>query len=58
MKSRVKKRRLYSRLQCAVLLPRQFVKDTLRGVAEAKAGKVTPYLGEPTCCGGGIRSLE
>jgi hypothetical protein len=45
MKSRVKKRHLYSRLQCAVLLPRQFVKDTLRGVAEAQAGQATPYLG-------------
>ena len=49
MKSRVKKRRLYARLQWAVLLPRQFVKDTLRGVAEANAGKVTPYLWEDDC---------
>lgn len=44
MKNRVKKRLLYARFRCAVLLPRHFVKGTLRGISEARAGVATPYL--------------
>jgi hypothetical protein len=39
MKNRIRKKNLYSRCK----LPKQFVKDTLRALAEAKAGKLSPY---------------
>lgn len=39
MKNRIRKKNLYSRCK----LPWQFVKDTKRALAEAKAGKLTPY---------------
>lgn len=47
MNSRSKKRRLYARLHLRCQLPRQFMKDTLRGVAEANTGKLTPYEVSP-----------
>lgn len=39
MKNRMRKKNLDWRCK----LPRQFVKDTLRALAEARAGKLTPY---------------
>lgn len=43
MKNRLKKKRLYLRFWSRYKLPRQFVKDTLRAIAEANAGKLAPY---------------
>ncbi|MGV8898667.1 MAG: metallophosphoesterase family protein [Burkholderiaceae bacterium] len=44
MKNRIKKRRFYTRQITRLILPKQFIKDTLKGLAEANAGQLTPYL--------------
>lgn len=43
MKSRFRKKRLYLRFCSRYKLQRQFVKDTLRAIAEANAGKLAPH---------------